>query len=199
MNQPIPPKLGKYEVIAPLGSGAQATVYRARQPGLEREVAIKVVALGSATASDFLARFEQEAQVAARLEHPNILPVHDYGEQDGFAYFVMRLVRNGTLAQRMASGPGARRRSAGHSRANRTGARPRPRASGDPPRRKTGQHPAQRGRPGPARRLRHLQAARGLVAPVADGFGALHSGLLQPGPARRRGLPTAGPTSIRWP
>ncbi|MCC7013887.1 MAG: protein kinase [Planctomycetes bacterium] len=104
MNQPVPTKLGKYEVLSLLGAGAQASVYRARQPGLEREVAIKVIAFGGTAAADFLARFEQEAQVSARLEHPNILPVHDCGQQDGFAYFVMRLVRGGTLAQRMAQG-----------------------------------------------------------------------------------------------
>lgn len=96
--------LGKYELLEELGSGSQATVYRAKQPGLDREVAIKVVHLAGGDTSEFLARFEQEAQVAARLEHPNILPVHDYGKQVGCAYFVMRLVRGGTLAQRMKQG-----------------------------------------------------------------------------------------------
>ncbi len=96
--------LGGYRLLSFLGRGAQASVYRARQESVERDVAVKVLDPRHPGASDFKARFEREARAAASLEHPNVLPVYDYGEQDGRCYIVMRLAA-GSLAQRRKEGP----------------------------------------------------------------------------------------------
>jgi len=91
-------RLGPYEIIAPLGEGGMASVFRARQPSLGRDVAIKVIAERMASDEAFRARFRREAEVLARLEHPNIVPIHDYGEEHGVAFIVYRYVPGGTLA-----------------------------------------------------------------------------------------------------
>jgi serine/threonine-protein kinase len=82
-----------------------ATVYRAYDPVLKREVAIKVLQLDYARDATFLARFEQEAEIIARLEHPAIVPVQDRGEQDGQPYLVMRLMQGGSLADKLDQCP----------------------------------------------------------------------------------------------
>ncbi len=92
---------GSYRIDGELGEGGMATVYRAYQPSLRRTVAIKVIGAHLAGQLDFQARFRREAEVLARLEHPNILPVYDYGEQDGQAYIVYRYVGGGTLRDRL--------------------------------------------------------------------------------------------------
>jgi sugar lactone lactonase YvrE len=92
---------GGYRIDGELGEGGMATVYRAYQPSLRRTVAIKVIGAHLAGQVDFQARFRREAEVLARLEHPNILPVYDYGEQDGQAYIVYRYVGGGTLRDRL--------------------------------------------------------------------------------------------------
>lgn len=96
--------LGGYRLLSFLGRGAQATVYRARQTSVERDVALKLLSPRYPAAFDFKARFEREARSAASLEHPNVLPVYDYGEQDGRCYIVMRLAER-SLSQRRADGP----------------------------------------------------------------------------------------------
>ncbi len=95
--------LGNYEVVAEIGSGGMATVYRGHQPSLNRQVAIKVLAGELARDASFRERFSREARSIAQLAHPNILPVYDSGEdkETGAPYFVMQLVEGGTLAQRM--------------------------------------------------------------------------------------------------
>ena len=89
--------LGKYKILAPLGQGGMARVYKARQENLDREVAIKVLPPWYAADRNFVERFEQEARLVARLSHPNIVTVHDASQQNGHLYIVMQLVDGGTL------------------------------------------------------------------------------------------------------
>jgi maltose-binding protein MalE len=95
---------GAYEILEPLGEGGMAAVYRAYQPSVERYVAVKVLPRQFAADPMFVARFRREAKVVAQLQHPHILPVFDYGESDGYTYFVMPLIGGGTLADRVATG-----------------------------------------------------------------------------------------------
>jgi hypothetical protein len=97
--------IGPYRVIEQLGQGGMATVYKAYQPSMDRYVAIKVLPRYFASDPTFVGRFEQEAKVVARLEHARILPIYDYGEDDGVTYIVMRYLNAGTLADRLAEGP----------------------------------------------------------------------------------------------
>jgi serine/threonine-protein kinase len=88
-------KLGKYELIAELGRGGFATVYRARDTKMEHEVALKVITGHFTDETAFVRRFRQEARVAANLRHPNIVPVYDFGEVDGALYIAMALIGEG--------------------------------------------------------------------------------------------------------
>jgi serine/threonine protein kinase len=96
--------LGPYEVIALLGAGGMGEVYRARDPRLGREVAIKLVR-GTAPTRDALRRFDREARAAGALNHPNLLTVHDVGEQDGVPYVVTELLAGKSLRERLRHGP----------------------------------------------------------------------------------------------
>ena len=96
---------GVYRIVEPLGAGGMASVYKAYQPAVDRHVALKVLPSHLAQDPEFLARFEQEAKVLARLQHPHILPVHDFGESDGFTYIVMPFIKTGTLAARLTGQP----------------------------------------------------------------------------------------------
>jgi serine/threonine-protein kinase len=91
--------LGKYKILAPLGQGGMARVYRAHQENLDREVAIKVLPPWYVADRNFVARFNLEARLIARLSHPNIVTIHDFSEQHGHLYIVMQLVDGGTLKQ----------------------------------------------------------------------------------------------------
>lgn len=93
--------LGQYQISARIGRGGMATVYLARQLSMDRDVAIKVISAEHGDNPEFVARFEREAHVIARLQHPHILPVIDFGRTDEFVYLVMRLVEGGTLARRI--------------------------------------------------------------------------------------------------
>ncbi len=93
--------LGNYKILAPLGQGGMARVYKAYQENLEREVAVKVLAPWFATDHNFVERFKREALLVARLSHPNIVTVHDTGEYNGHLYIVMQFVNGGTLRQRL--------------------------------------------------------------------------------------------------
>ncbi len=98
--------LGKYQIQGELGKGAMGVVYRGFDPALEREVAIKV--MGSATVSDpeLKKRFEQEAKASARLQHPNIVTVYDFGYDDeGAPYMAMELLKGQDLEQRIRKSP----------------------------------------------------------------------------------------------
>jgi len=97
-------QLGPYEILSALGAGGMGEVYRARDPRLGREVAIKVLPSGSAPDSERLRRFEQEARATAVLNHPNILAVFDIGSQDNSPYIVSELLDGETLRERLNSG-----------------------------------------------------------------------------------------------
>ena len=100
-----PEKIGRYEIKAELGRGGMATVYQAYDPRFERDVAIKVLPREMLHDPQFRARFEREAKTIAMLEHPAIVPVYDFGEEDGQPYFVMRNMTGGSLSDRMNQGP----------------------------------------------------------------------------------------------
>lgn len=93
--------LGSYRIIEQIGEGGMATVYKAYQPSMDRNVAVKILPGRLAENEEFVKRFQQEARIIAKLEHPYILPVFDYGEENGTAYFVMRYLEAGTLKDRM--------------------------------------------------------------------------------------------------
>ena len=98
-------KLDSYEVLGLLGAGGMGEVYRARDPVLKREVAIKVLPSFVSQDPDRLRRFEQEAQAAAALNHPNILAVYQFGVFEGAPYLVSELLEGTTLRQLMQRGP----------------------------------------------------------------------------------------------
>src|SRR6266571_1190659 len=94
-------KLGRYEIRSQLGAGGMGEVYRARDEKLNRDVAIKVLPASLSQDQDRLRRFEQEAQAAGALNHPNILVVYDVGTHDGSPYVVSELLEGETLRERM--------------------------------------------------------------------------------------------------
>src|SRR6478736_4746208 len=97
-------QLGPYEILAPLGAGGMGEVYRARDPRLGREVAIKVLPESLSQDADRLKRFEQEARAAGALNHPNITAVYDIGSSEGSPYIVTELLEGETLRERMSAG-----------------------------------------------------------------------------------------------
>lgn len=98
-------QFGPYRIIAPLGEGGMAAVYKAYQANVDRYVAVKVLPRYFASDPDYVSRFQQEARVLARLQHPHILPVHDYGQADGYTYIVMPFVQSGTLESLLEGRP----------------------------------------------------------------------------------------------
>jgi DNA-binding SARP family transcriptional activator/ABC-type glycerol-3-phosphate transport system substrate-binding protein len=94
-----------YRLLEPIGEGAFGTVHRAFQPELGREVAIKVVSPRLANDPDYIRRFDAEAQLVARLEHPSIVPLYDYWREPDAAYLVMRYLRGGNLREALGDGP----------------------------------------------------------------------------------------------
>ena len=94
-------RLGRYQVIEEIGRGGMATVFRALDPSLKRDVAIKVLPSYMSEDPSFVDRFSQEAQAVAGLVHPNIIRVFDFGEDKGFSFIVMEYVSGGTLVDRL--------------------------------------------------------------------------------------------------
>ncbi len=100
-------KIGRYEILDEIGQGAMGTVYRARDPLIERTVAIKTVSIAQLQqeGTDAESRFLREAQSAGRLSHPNIVTIYDVGEADGLAYIAMEYLPGRTLRDLMNKGP----------------------------------------------------------------------------------------------
>lgn len=92
-----PEKLGKYKIVGKIGKGAMGEVFRAHDPVLNREVAVKTISASLSTDNDLRMRFHREAQAAARLNHPNIITVYDYGEEAGVIYMAMELLEGADL------------------------------------------------------------------------------------------------------
>ena len=92
-------RIGKYRVVGKIGKGAMGEVYKAQDPLLNRFVAIKTIAPALAAEPDFRRRFQREAQSAARLNHPNIVTVFDFGEEDGLIYMAMELLEGRDLRE----------------------------------------------------------------------------------------------------
>jgi serine/threonine protein kinase len=108
-------RLGPYEILALLGAGGMGEVWRARDTRLKREVAVKVLPSSYAANSERLRRFEQEAQAASALNHPNILSIYDIGTDEGAPYIVSELLEGETLRSRLAGGAFSPRRAIGHA------------------------------------------------------------------------------------
>ena len=98
-------RIGPFEIVDVLGAGGMGVVYRAHDPRLRRDVAIKVLSPGSLADPGRLRRFEHEALAVARLAHPNIVAVHDVGSYEGSPYIVTELLEGGTLRQKMNGRP----------------------------------------------------------------------------------------------
>ena len=164
-----------YELAEVIGEGSFGAVYRAVQPSVGREVAVKVIRPELADDPRFVQRFEAEAQLVARIEHPHVVPLYDYWRRPGGAFLVFRLLRGGSLAEREAEGavdldavvpPGRRGRW-------RAGGGPRP--GRGPPGREARQHPLRRGGqqlPGRLRDRRARRRRRG-PGPAVGGFAAV--------------------------
>jgi serine/threonine-protein kinase len=97
LHEPQPERIGKYEVVERLGAGAMGVVYKCRQPGLDRQVAVKVLLAARHSSGDQLQRFQREARAAAQLTHPNVVQVYDVGRDGDLDYFVMEYVEGNSL------------------------------------------------------------------------------------------------------
>lgn len=98
-------RLGKYEITELLGQGGMATVYKGYQPDIDRFVAVKVLPPHPGQSMQFIERFRLEARTIAQLQHPHILPMHDYGGEGDILYLVMAYVSGGSLKDRIQQGP----------------------------------------------------------------------------------------------
>jgi serine/threonine-protein kinase len=101
----LPRDFGSYELLAEIGRGGMGVVYRARQKGLERMVAVKMILAGFLASPEHVRRFQVEARAAAGLRHPHIVQIHEVGQVHGQHFFAMEYIKGGSLAQRIARGP----------------------------------------------------------------------------------------------
>jgi serine/threonine protein kinase len=97
--------IGPYHILEQIGEGGMGAVFRAYHPALDRYVAIKIIHPAFRKKQTFIARFQREARVVARLEHPNIVPIYDYAEYEGLVYLVMKFIEGHTLKDRLAQRP----------------------------------------------------------------------------------------------
>src|SRR5690606_37852152 len=103
-------KFGQYEIRSLIGSGGMATVYLAYQDVVERLVAVKILPPHPALDEEFIQRFKLEARTIARLQHPHILQLYDYGSMDEILYFITPYIEGGSLDRLVRKGPADLRR-----------------------------------------------------------------------------------------
>ncbi|NLF09603.1 MAG: serine/threonine protein kinase, partial [Pirellulaceae bacterium] len=101
---PLPRDFGPYELVREVGRGGMGVVYEARQKGLDRSVAVKMILAGNLASPEIVRRFQAEAKAAARLRHPNIVHIHDVGRVDGQDFFVMEYIEGQSLEKLIADG-----------------------------------------------------------------------------------------------
>ena len=104
-DAPLPEPFDDYKPVIEIGRGGMGVVYRARQSSLDRQVALKMILRGALASPEDVARFQAEAEAAARLNHPNIVQVYEIGEHLGQPYFSMQHVEGTTLSRKIAEGP----------------------------------------------------------------------------------------------
>src|SRR5215467_15708867 len=156
-------KLGPYEIQAPLGAGGKGEIYRARDPRLQRDVAIKVLPAFISRDPDRLRRFEQEARATGALNHPNIVAVFDVGTYEGLPYLVTELLEGSSLRARMA-GPIPSRKATDYGVQIAHGLAAASRQRNRSSRPETGKHLHLRGRQGQNSGFRPCQADRARTA-----------------------------------
>jgi Tol biopolymer transport system component len=105
MSLAVGERIGRYEILAPIGAGSMGEVYRARDSQLDRSVAIKILTSSRHATTSQLERFQREARAIARITHPHICTIHDVGEVEGVPFLVMELLEGETLAERLEDGP----------------------------------------------------------------------------------------------
>src|SRR6185295_1582773 len=92
MPAPIPTTIGRYEILSVIGRGGMGVLYRAKDPSLEREVALKMMLVDFSFDQTARERFEREAKAIAKLQHHNVVTIHELGQHDGAPYIVMELL-----------------------------------------------------------------------------------------------------------
>jgi len=108
----MPREFGDYELLEEIGRGGQGVVFRAWQRSLSRTVAVKIIGIGQWTTDAHLKRLQREAEAAAKLNHPGIVPIYEVGECSGTYYFSMRFVEGDHLDEVVGRGPVSARQAA---------------------------------------------------------------------------------------